>query len=79
MSGRETRLDRLETAFPAPGDEGRRCRDCGGLGIEELMRAAEAGDAAWLTLLDGATDTCERCGGQTVTGFLAAQVDDATR
>jgi hypothetical protein len=64
VSGRETRLDRLETAFPAPGSKARLCQNCGGLALEDLFRALDVSDQAADASVEGATIRCNRCGGE---------------
>jgi hypothetical protein len=70
VSRRGTRLERLETAFPPPGTKARLCQGCGGLQGEEVIRELDHGDEAVDALLVGATDACERCGGQTFYGGI---------
>jgi hypothetical protein len=71
--------------MPDPNRAGRRCRDCGGLNIADVMNAyhvLERGldrgpqrTPAWaegiFAALESGSPTCERCGAGTLHGTLA--------
>jgi hypothetical protein len=64
------RLDRLEASMPDPNRAGRRCRDCGGLNIADVMNAYHVLERG-RDRGPQRTPTCERCGAGTLHGALA--------
>jgi hypothetical protein len=79
-----TRLSKLEAAFPNPDQAGRRCRDCGGVTIDDALTASQVltRGRTWgmtperaervMQALEAGTPTCEACGAETLHGCLAA-------
>jgi hypothetical protein len=80
-----TRLSKLEAAFPDPDQAGRRCRDCGGVTIDDALNAryvfkhgtgykrgqtVEWAEAV-MVAIDAGSPTCERCGAKTLHGAIA--------